>query len=423
MIKRWARTQITRWITSSTRLKLRRLAYGARRRITRAPLVAHYFHRVDDPYAQLMVQAVPELMDRFGLKVIPHVVERLPAVMYPDPARYEALSVLDAFRLARLYGLGLPSEATVPDRLSVQMCARYLASITDKDSFFSQAEELGSLLWRRDARAIQQRCAVAQMDDEPLREAERLLSKLGQYTSGSLYFEGEFYPGLDRLDHLEARLSKIVGTTSRPRFDATRRWRETLAAGPSIAGKSIEFFFSVRSPYSYLAINELIELRRISDVQIRLRPVLPMLMRGMAVTQTKGLYIVFDVAREARLKAIPFGSLAEVGEPIRRAMAVGMAIADVDQQLTFYESFMRSTWAEGKTGLEPATMARALKAADIAPGDITPLAPAAWEAQEDRNRSDMLRIGGWGVPTFYAGGQTFWGQDRLWAVIEALQAQ
>jgi len=421
MTKHWARTLYVRWLSSGVRRNMVRSRHAMSRRLGRRPLVAHYFHRVDDPYSQLMVQVIPDLMDRFGLQVVPHVVERLPANMYPDPARYEALSVLDAFRLARLYGLGLPADAMVPDRLSVQMCARYLASISDQDSFFAEAEDIGSALWRGDVRTVQQRCSIAKMDDTPLRSGEALLTALGHYASGALYFEGEFYPGLDRLDHLERRLIDITGAAGALRYDLTRRWRERLSEGTSIAGKTLDVYVSVRSPYSYLAVDDILALRQLVDVDVRVHMVMPMMMRGMDIPRDKGRYIMTDMAREAGLKGLPFGSFAAIGEPVRRAMSFGMAIDDTDQQLRFFRSFMRSTWAEGRTGLETATLAKAMKEAGLSPGDIKRRDAEDWEAEAEGNLAAMMRAGSWGVPTYVAAGQTFWGQDRLWAAIAALQ--
>ena len=39
-----------------------------------------------------------------------------------------------------------------------------------------------------------------------------------------------------------------------------------------------------------------------------------------------------------------------------------------------------------------------------------------WRAEAEANRSEMLDLGLWGVPSFRVGNDAVWGQDRIWAV-------
>jgi 2-hydroxychromene-2-carboxylate isomerase len=48
------------------------------------------------------------------------------------------------------------------------------------------------------------------------------------------------------------------------------------------------------------------------------------------------------------------------------------------------------------------------------------LGDKAWRASAEANRQALLGHGLWGVPAFRVGTQVFWGQDRLWAVQQAL---
>ena len=51
-----------------------------------------------------------------------------------------------------------------------------------------------------------------------------------------------------------------------------------------------------------------------------MRPVLPMVMRGLPVTRKKGSYIFKDVAREARANGVSFGNFYDpIGKPVRTA--------------------------------------------------------------------------------------------------------
>jgi 2-hydroxychromene-2-carboxylate isomerase len=43
-----------------------------------------------------------------------------------------------------------------------------------------------------------------------------------------------------------------------------------------------------------------------------------------------------------------------------------------------------------------------------------------WRTVAETNRNAMFALGLWGVPSFQVGNTAVWGQDRLWAVQEAL---
>ena len=44
----------------------------------------------------------------------------------------------------------------------------------------------------------------------------------------------------------------------------------------------------------------------------------------------------------------------------------------------------------------------------------------AWRQIAEQNRQEMFALGLWGVPSFKVGDTAVWGQDRLWAVQQAL---
>ena len=50
------------------------------------------------------------------------------------------------------------------------------------------------------------------------------------------------------------------------------------------------------------------------------------------------------------------------------------------------------------------------------------LADDAWRRTAEVNRTEMLGLGLWGVPSFRVGSVFAWGQDRLWVMQDALNA-
>ena len=402
------------------------------RRARRSGHVIQYFHRADDPYCQLMVQVLPEIASRFDVAIEPKVVERLPANMYPDPARYEAYSIIDASRLARLYGLGFTVDATVPDRLAVGMANRFLASKQGDPDFFLIAEELGAALWRKDLSFVHKKCAVADMGDQILSQNEALLKTLGHYASATLHYGGELYVGVDRLDHLERRLNSLGLGDGEVVYEVHRLWRYGLEGlERSVVGTSVEVFFSVRSPYSHVGLQLIGEFAQKTGVQLEIKPVLPMLMRGMKVPLAKGRYILFDTSREARLEGVPFGRICDpLGVATWRAMEIGFALLEAEANgelgqksaFNFFRSFTLGVWSQGIDGTTDAGLRQILENAGLEPVWIQrALSREEAGKRAERNREEMFRHGSWGVPTFRAGGETFWGQDRMWAIVEALK--
>lgn len=408
------------------RTLLRRLSEWARR-LRRTPHEALYFHRADDPYCQLMVQILPEIIDRFNIKIRPLVVERLPAEMYPDPARYEAYSIVDAARVAKLYGLGFPSDATVPDALSTGMVNRHLVSIQDDPDFFAKAEEMGAFLWRRAVGRIQERCSVALVVDDKLRDNERTLRSAGggHYASGSLYYRGEWYVGIDRLDHFEQRMNELHLGDGEVHYDLQRLWRYGLRkARVTESSGPIDFYFSLRSPYSYLALEQLAALSSETGVKLQLKPILPPPSGGLASLANKRRYLLLDSKREAMEYRIPFGRFSECdSKELDYGLAIGCYLASLDQAkaLIFYRVYLKAVMAEGIDASSDKGLEKIAEKAGISHAILREaLSESQWRQKAEQNYQDMLMNGCWGVPSIRTGDTTVWGQDRIWVIAEAL---
>ncbi len=419
------KSRIAQMILSDSRRSFLRHIKEAKRLVDRRGHEVYYFHRADDPYCQLMVQILPELASRFNIELRPRVVERLPSIMYPEPQRYEAYSIIDSVRLARQYGLGFPREAVVPDPLSVGMINRHLITLEGSPDFFTCAEELGEALWRRDLGVIQRECKVAQVVDDRLRSNEDLLQKLGHYASASLYYEGEFYLGLDRLDHLERRLNSLGAGDGDVHYALGKHWVEAVRDAPfDASGQIVEMFFSVRSPYSALAIEQMAMLQELTGVKVHLKPVLPMVTRGLPVPKRKRMYIPWDTKREAALYDINFGHISDpLGDGVFRTLAIGCALKESGLDMDFFRAAMKAIWSEGQAMADPKLLQGVTdglgiswqKALEYQSGD-------AWKKQAEANRVEMQSLGCWGVPTFKIGNKIVWGQDRFWWVAETLRA-
>jgi 2-hydroxychromene-2-carboxylate isomerase len=186
----------------------------------------------------------------------------------------------------------------------------------------------------------------------------------------------------------------------------------------------IEFFFSLRSPYSAIVAPRVAALARNTGGQVNLRFVLPMVMRGLPVPKIKRMAIVRDTAREAHWRGIPFGRLNDpVGRPTERGLALIPLAERKGCGMAYVLSFMQGVWAEGIDAGSDRGLRKIAERAGMSWADAQDaLADEGWRQRAEANRQAMFELGLWGVPSFQFGDLTTWGQDRLWVIEQALLA-
>ena len=84
-------------------------------------------------------------------------------------------------------------------------------------------------------------------------------------------------------------------------------------------------------------------------------------------------------------------------------------------------SFMRGVWAEGIDAGSDRGLKLIAERAGLTWTDAQKaLKDDAWRQIAEANRAEMLGLGLWGVPSFRVADTAVWGQDRLWAIQQAL---
>ncbi len=395
---------------------------AARRRLTGAPAQVHYFHQADDPYSHLMLQVLPQLLQQHRITLVLHLVPPPHDAAAPDRARLQAWSRRDAASLASLLQLEFTDLQQQPSAEAIDLANRCLTqlftSAAGTRTAIAQALAIGRALWRHDMAALQNfetvpsgRASLVLADGAATRK------QFGHYLGGTLYFEREWYWGVDRIWYLDQRLRE-AGLSWPDNAVASARLPALQWCTPPASEQTTElhFFCSLRSPYTYIAVARVIELAQHYRVKLKLRFVLPMVMRGLPVPIEKRLYIVRDTKREADTLGLRFGDMSDpVGRPTERGLAVlNHAIAD-GKGAEFLSSFMRGVWSEGidagtDQGLHKIAERAGLDAAFV----TAALADESWRVVAEANREDMLAAGLWGVPSFRVNDQpAVWGQDRL----------
>ena len=156
-----------------------------------------------------------------------------------------------------------------------------------------------------------------------------------------------------------------------------------------------------------------------------LRPVLPMMMRGLPVPRVKRFYILTDAKREADKLGLPFGRIADpLGAATERCYALVDHATERGKRADLLLSFMRGAFADGIDGATDAGMKRIVERAGLDWAAARPhLDNPDWRAWAEDNRRALTAMGLWGVPCFRYGAVTAWGQDRLWVIEQAVRHQ
>ncbi len=393
--------------------------------------VVEFYYQVDDPYSHLLVQLLSRLLAaapeaKIDLELI--VVPPAAVDVDPEPALRAAYAPRDAALLSRYYNLDFPDawETPAPDR--VRRVAAVLLESRPMQAQLEAARVLGDALWRGDgdalASAVTDLGAVAGQDVTPrLEENYARLRQRGHYIGGTIRYGAEWYWGVDRMGHLAARLRDEGVLHDEARLLSPRAVGSLpLVPKSTVAGEgpTLELFFSFRSPYSYLALRRVRALVERYGVTLRVRPVLPMVMRGLPVPRPKRLYIVRDAKREATRLGVPFGRICDpLGSGVERCLAVFPLAESRGLGFEFVESAARGIWSEALDVASDAGLRTVIERVGISWEEASEaLNDSSWRAMAEENRAALFAHGLWGVPTLVLGELAVWGQDRL-PILEA----
>ena len=408
-------------VTSTGRRALMRRAHALGRELGGGRPVVSYFHQTDDPYSHLACQALGRFVERYDVDLKPWLVSPPDDGAAPEREMLRRYGLRDAKLLAAKRGLSFPAVTDLPGEAAIAAANAALAHALARGEFVERAQHISSALWCG--------CEVLGPEAETaaaLSAGDEARARLGHYLGGMFHFEGEWYWGVDRLAYLEQRLASLGfdhtpgASLIAPEIDAVLPATEKGAA-PLV----IELWFSFRSPYSWLAMPRIRALAAHYGAELKLRFILPMVMRGLPIPRAKGRYIVFDCKREAEREHLPFGKIVDpVGAGAERALAVLHHAVPLGRGEQWSELALRGAWADGLALAEDKDLYDIARRAGLTDAQTTAaLADESWREVAEANRADLFEAGLWGAPTFRLnGGTAHWGQDRLWALEDEIRA-
>lgn len=374
--------QLVAYKTSERRYLAKRKRFEHRRQKAGAPHLVEFFHDVSDPYSQLLATVLAEFQARYDVTI-------------------------------KVWHISPPTDAFVPER---QKLADY--AILDATRLAAKAD-IDFQVKKIPSAVFQQSTSSENLN------ADARLARLGHYLGGTLYYGGEWYWGLDRLHYLEDRLTEL-GV-------ARQEGLAPIFLPPAVAETSggvkrpnkpvIDFFLSFRSPYTAIVADRVAALADAYDADLRLRFVLPMVMRNLPLPKAKREYILPDTAREARRIGVPFGKICDpVGRPVERGYSLLPWAIEQGRGMDYVRVFLNNVWAKGVDANSNSGMRRIVEGAGLdwrVARQI--LGNDDWRDEAEANRLEMMSLGVWGVPSFKIGETVTWGQDRLWLIEDELK--
>lgn len=369
------------------------------------------YYEAGDPHSQLCAAIARRLLPRLKIALKIRLVPPPDARTYPEEARQRSFAATDASRIAPCHGLPTPQAVDAESMMAMQA---QLARAHSAAEFLEIEQLCLQGLAQKQKLAAPSRSALAHTQ-AVLHSNNKRRRRLGHYLPAMWQYQGEWFWALDRLGFLHQRLIANQALRGDAALSSLDPQQLLVQARP----EPVEFWFSFRSPYSYLAAVEL--LRRNdsgAELPIEVRPVLPMVMRGLPVPRVKRLYIVRDVKRHADMLGIPFGYIDDpVGDAVLRLLTVYPYDADAATQLRYCAVAGQTVWAEGLDARRDDVLRSIFERCHLDwAAAQRKLAAGIDTRRAEENRDALFGAGLWGVPSFRVGDFATWGQDRLWMI-------
>lgn len=377
------------------------------------------FVALDDPHSYVLLKVLPQFCQDFELEVQIHLIHHRQHDMFPEEIMWSKWAMKDATKLAHLYQLYLPPY--YPKQTHIRRAQSYWMEHPPQNS--RQALQHFDQLWLDQGIPLSNQNAQTM-----LRKNEQLIKKLGHYLPAAIHFGEQWYWGLDRLEHLESRLMSL--NLQAPSYKAgqyQKTW-QNFCRMPSNTVRDkhapIELFFSMRSPYSHIALSRCHQLAKHYGIPLKIKPVLPMLMRKMAVPKNKTRYIFNDAVRESQKLNIPYGKVADpLGKGVENTYAIWHFANQQGKGNAFLLAISDLVNAQGISANYHRGLKLACHQAGIVWSDAKQaLKREAWRDVVNHNLKQMYDYGLWGVPSIRYQDTQVWGQDRIWCIEDAILA-
>lgn len=188
--------------------------------------------------------------------------------------------------------------------------------------------------------------------------------------------------------------------------------------------RSLDFYYDIASPYSYLAAHRLAKASRDVKVHVHWKPIL---LGGIfratdnvmpASVPARGRYILRDLSRWAERAGTPFRFSSTFPHNSLVAMRA-LTAAPSEQVPDLSKRLFQSTWVDDRDLSDRAVVEAAL--GDLGPELVNATQDPAVKAQLMTVTQEAIDAGVFGAPSFVVGTELFWGNDRLEMALDYAQ--
>ncbi len=195
--------------------------------------------------------------------------------------------------------------------------------------------------------------------------------------------------------------------------------------------KTIDYYFSPVSPWTYLGHARLRDIARRHGASIAPKPVdygrvfpvsggLPLKQRA----PQRQAYRMVELRRWRDFLGVPIQlepKFFPVSADLAARTIIAAAGAGAEKQLDLSHAFMRACWEQDRDISDAATLVDLANGAGLDGAALVKAAgEAAAQAEYDRLTQEAVDRQIFGAPTYVVGGEPYWGQDRLDFVDRAL---
>lgn len=413
---------------------LRRLLSELRRLLTFKRHVVDVFLQLDDPYSYLLSHYLGFVGAQYKVEFRIRLIQALRNEYMPEPAMLTEYAFLDCKLLAQELGIPFLDKGSAPVVEHRRPLLDFLAEEEGQVDFQETMHSALSHYWRGDSAAAVRLIGRTRPNPSDtnvlIAKNQLLLRKMGHYNSATMFYAGEWYWGIDRLAYLCARLDGLRARRKRKKTSELASLVQAFhinlpARAPDSAKRlpTLEMYHSFRSPYAYIALQRTMDIADAFGLKLDIRPVLPMVMSGMAVPKNKLLYIIKDAGREAERLSIPIGKVrAPVGRNIERCMAVFFYAKTEGKERDFALAAGRGMFARAIDLASDEGMRLVTEEAGLFwPDVVEAMKDEAWRETVQQSRDALTEAGLWGVPSFVLGDIAMWGQDRHWLLVRQIE--
>lgn len=193
--------------------------------------------------------------------------------------------------------------------------------------------------------------------------------------------------------------------------------------------KSVEFYFDLGSPYSYLAYYRLLQMAEQQEIQIVYKPILlggvfkATGNRSPIEIPVKGVYSILDMQRWSEYYHIPMHMNPHFPMNTLTLMRIltGVQLLHLEKFEQVLKLLFDAMFGTPQNLNEPTVLAEVLKPSGFSVEDIMSIVQSDVVKQKLITETEQaIQRGIFGAPTFFVGDEMYWGQDRLHFVEQAL---